>query len=194
MSTSAHVLTASLAQNSTARMIIHISYKVPLVLLLLIWQAATNSIALLGSFWHSCDLQNASPCCSDSSMAPAPHYATVTWKCKFWGKVLPNLGLDGNLDMEFRVYMLKCAPAELCRPFTWYVGIEEKSSIGRRLRAAFEQKSTAALFCRPSRWRWFGQFPVVLLRHICLSQWQRSFHPMRWLRDVLEAGPRQMLI
>jgi len=81
-------------------------------------------------------------------MAQAPHYLTVTSKCKFWGKFLPNLGLEGNLDMEFRAYLLKCAPGELGRPFTWYGGIEEKNAIARRLRAAFEQKSTAALFCR----------------------------------------------
>ena len=61
---------------------------------------------------------------------------------------MPNLGLAGDLGVEFRVYVLRCAPRTSGSPYTWYCGVEHRSMLARRLRSHFDQTASAAHFCQ----------------------------------------------
>ena len=82
------------------------------------------------------------------AMERPPLYTDVTAQSKHWGKFVPDLGLTENINLEFRVYLLRCAPSTVGAPYTWYGGVEHRSMLARRLRAQFEQTPSAAHFCK----------------------------------------------
>lgn len=57
---------------------------------------------------------------------------TITAQSAFSTRGMPDLGLDKNLEAEFRVYVLLCADGYL------YVGLAHKSWVGRRIQAHFD--------------------------------------------------------
>ena len=54
---------------------------------------------------------------------------------------MPELALDGNLDFDDRVCLLRCSPQITGGPFCWYVGIAPKSNVGKRIQDHFRQTS-----------------------------------------------------
>lgn len=95
-------------------------------------------------------------------MEEAPDYKSVTAQTKYWGKFVPQLGLAGNLDFEFRIYVLCCAPRKHGQPYTWYCGLHVASKVAKRLKTQFEQTSSAAHFCKENKPLWVEVvWPVV---------------------------------
>ena len=62
--------------------------------------------------------------------------ARTLWK----SKAIPQLGLEANLEFEYRVYVLECrTPAGSRGPF-YYVGIAHRSEVGKRIVQHFNAK------------------------------------------------------
>ena len=84
-------------------------------------------------------------------MDRSPCHGSVTAQTKYWGKFVPLLGLVEDLDSEFRIYVLECESQAFGSPSTWYVGVEHRSQIARRVQTQFAQTPSAAHFCRVNK-------------------------------------------
>ena len=60
----------------------------------------------------------------------APAIEDVSRDTRFWSKELPDLGLQDDLELPYRLYALGCEPRFPGGPKTGYVGIMEV--IGQR--------------------------------------------------------------
>ena len=79
----------------------------------------------------------------------SPCHGSVTAQTKYWGKFVPLLGkLVEDLDSVFRIYMLECESQDFASLSTWYVGVEHRSQIDRRLQTQFAQTPSAVHFQR----------------------------------------------
>jgi hypothetical protein len=66
-------------------------------------------------------------------MGSAPKAADVGVRTAWKSTRMPELGLQLDLNFEYRVYALECAAPAGQRGPHWYVGIEHKSGIGKRM-------------------------------------------------------------
>ena len=113
-------------------------------------------------------------------MDRSPCHGSVTAQTKYWGKFVPLLGLVEDLDSEFRIYVLECESQAFGSPSTWYVGVEHRSQIARRVQTQFAQTHSAAHFCRvnkPNRIEFvmFLGFLIGFLQDL-FSDFYQDFH------------------
>ena len=78
----------------------------------------------------------------------APAINDVSRDTRFWSKELPDLGLQDDLELPYRLYALGCEPRFPGGPKTVYVGIMEAPHINRRMRTQESQGPEAAHFCK----------------------------------------------
>ena len=69
-----------------------------------------------------------------------PRVGEVGGRTLWKSKAIPQLGLEANLEFEYRVYVLECrTPAGSRGPF-YYVGIAHRSEVGKRIVQHFNAK------------------------------------------------------
>jgi len=66
-----------------------------------------------------------------------PKPAEVDGQTVYHGTAVPALGLAADIAQPFRVSVLVCAPARVSAKPTFYVGIEHRAWVGRRIRDQF---------------------------------------------------------
>ena len=70
----------------------------------------------------------------------------VTHESKFLGSFVPSLGLVGDIDSDWLVYVLRCRPQILGGSFTWYVGLVPADEDAVTQRMIGHKAGTAAGF------------------------------------------------
>ena len=92
----------------------------------------------------------------------APGFAEVDVDTCYWSKELPDLGLVMDANFPFRVYVLACEPRKWGEAKTVYVGIANRSQIGRRIRTDAGQGPSAPHFCQTHAPQYvMGIFPAA---------------------------------
>ena len=66
----------------------------------------------------------------------------VAWDTTHRGRFAPDLQLPENIALDWRIYLLRCAPQIMGGPFTLYVGLEHRSEVARKIQGHFARIET----------------------------------------------------
>ena len=77
-----------------------------------------------------------------SARAPTPK--TINEKSRYRSSHVPDVKLEKDLDLPYRVYVLKCAGKHSQDEYYWYVGIIEVALLATRILKHFSKGGGAA--------------------------------------------------